>query len=92
MTGVQTCALPICIILGIVGAGATGEQAGRVGNDVGCVVLAHISVDGGAVDSRSTGTTFEMKDKRGARDEFQATTSERAGNVLWTMDRRIEML
>ena len=80
------------IIFGIVAGGTTGEQAGRVGNYVGCVVLAHISVNSGAVDSRSTGTAFEVKDKCGTRDEFRATASERADNILCTMDRRIEML
>ena len=80
------------IIFGIVAVGATGEQTGRVGDYVGCVVLAHISVNSGAVDSRSTGTAFEVKDKCGARDKFLATASERTDNILWTMDRRVEML
>ena len=79
-------------IFGIVAGGATGEQARRVGNYVVCVVLAHISVNSSAVDARSTGTAFEVKDKRGARDEFQTTASERAYDVFWTMDRGIEML
>ena len=80
------------VILGIVAGGAIGEQAGRVGNYVVCVVLAHISVNSGAVDSRSTGTAFEVKNKCGTRNEFQATASERANDILWTMDRRVEML
>ena len=80
------------IVFGIVASGATGEQTGRVRDYVGCVVLAHISVNGGAVDSRSTSTAFEVKDKCGARDKFHATASERADNILWTMDRRVEML
>ena len=80
------------IIPGIVAGGATGEQAGRVGDYVGCVILAHNSVDSGAVEARTTSTFFEVKDKCGARDEFLVTVCERADNILWTMDRRIEML
>ena len=80
------------IVFGIVASGATCEQAGRVGNYVVCVVLAHISVNGRAVHSRSTGTAFKVKDKCRARNEFHATASERADNILWTMDRRVEML
>ena len=79
-------------ILGIVAGGAIGEQAGSVGNNVVCVVLAHISVNSGPVDSRLTSTAFEVKDKRGARDEFLITASERADDILWTMVGRVEML
>jgi hypothetical protein len=39
-----------------------------------------------------TGAFFEVKDKCGARDEFLATASEGADDILWTMDRRVEML
>jgi len=81
----------IIIFGGIAGGGAAaGEQAGRVGNYVVCVVLAHNFVKNGAVDSRSTGTAFEVKDKCGARDDFLATAW--ADDILWTMDRRKEMI
>ena len=80
------------IVLDIVARGATGEQAGRVGNYVVCVVLAYGSVDSGTVDSRWTGTTFKVEDERGVRNEFHATGSGRARDILWTMGRRVEVL
>ena len=79
-------------ILDIVAVGATADQAGRVGNYVVFIVLAHIFVYSGAVDSRSTGTAFEMKDECGTRNKFHVTASERAGDILWTMDGGVEML
>ena len=79
-------------ILGIVAGGATSEQAGSVGNNVVCVVLAHISVNSSPVDSRSTSTAFKVKDNCGARDDFHATAPERTDDILWTMDGRAEML
>jgi hypothetical protein len=80
------------IVLDIVARGATGEQAGRVGNYVVCVVLAYGSVDSGTVDSRWTGTAFKVEDERGVKAEFHATGSGRARDILWTMGRRVEVL
>ena len=80
------------IVLGIVAGGATGKKAGRVRNYVIGVVLAHTSINSSAVYSRLTGTFFEVKHKCGARDKCPAAASERAGDIPWTVYRRVEML
>ena len=80
------------IILGIVARSATGEQTGRIGNYVVCVVLTNNPVDGDTVHSRSTFASFKVKDERRARDKFHATPVEWTSNILWTMNRRPEVL
>jgi len=80
------------IILCIDAPSATGEQTGRIGNDVVCVVLTNDPVDGGTVHSRSTFTSFKVKDERRARNKFHATPAEWTSNILWTMSRRLEVI
>jgi len=80
------------IILGIVARSAAGEKTGRIGNYVVCVVLTNDPVDGDTVHSRSTFTSFKVKDERRARDKFHATPIEWTSNILWTMNRRPEVI
>ena len=79
------------VILDVIGGGA-GKQARRVGDDVVGVVLAHIFVNSSTVDARSTSTAFEVEEECGARDELHITASERAKNILRTMDGRVGVL
>ena len=79
------------IILDIIGGGAS-KQVRRVSDYVVCVVLAHIFVNSSTVDARSTSTAFEVEKECGVRDEFHITASERANNILCTMDGRVGVL
>ena len=70
----------------------TGEQAGRVGDYVVFVVLAHISVNSGAVDARFAGTAFKVEEERGPGNKLHVTASEWANYIFCTMDGRVEVL
>jgi hypothetical protein len=81
-----------CRIVGDFVTRSGGEETRGVRDDVRPVVFANVAVDNTSVDPRAATSRFEVKNHGGAGNECQDTSLKRTADVLWTMDRRVEML